>query len=314
MPEQKVHITRIEPHPDNARHDTGDVTELAASIRAQGLLQPLVVCVHPWRPGAYLLLAGHRRLAAAKQLRLDYVPVIVRQAPEEAQVLMLVENCQRVELSAVEKAEAMGRLRDTGWVPARIARETGLSVSSVNRYLALLELDQASRDRVRAGTVAVGDAIAAVASTRQSARRASGHWPPGPRRPATVPAEHFSETHPLGGRAQVRCELAGHEARKYGKRRGSTAGLACGECWEAVIREDERSGGKLAAQGRKPEAVTAAQRERLDALSTMRLHDSSDPVPAPGVVTAAEAAERLGVTPRTVERYKSQLRSQVAAS
>lgn len=245
MADQKVHVSRIEPHPDNARHDIGDVTELAASIRAQGLLNPLTVCAHPWRPAGYLLLAGHRRLAAAK-LVLDYVPVNVRPVPEEAQVLFLVENCQRVELTAMEKAEAMGKLVETGWTPKRIAAETGLSQPSVSRYLSLLELDAASRDRVRAGQVPVGDAVAAVASTRQASRVQRGYRPPGPRRQVTVKAEHFSDRHPLADDARIRCELAGHEARKYGKLRGRNAGVACGECWEAVIRQDERARARTA--------------------------------------------------------------------
>lgn len=70
--ERLVHISRIDEHPENARHDTGDVSELAASIRAQGLLYPMLVRAHPWKPGAYELLDGHRRLAACQKLRMEH--------------------------------------------------------------------------------------------------------------------------------------------------------------------------------------------------------------------------------------------------
>lgn len=95
MASRVAHISRIEPHPENARRDVGDVTELAASIRARGLLSPLIVCAHPRRPGGYQLLAGHRRLAACKKLGIDQVPVKIVPVPEEHTVTMLVENCQR---------------------------------------------------------------------------------------------------------------------------------------------------------------------------------------------------------------------------
>lgn len=245
MADRQAHVSRIEPHEQNVRQDLGDLAELAASIRAQGILQPLVVCVHPWRPGCFQLLAGHRRLAAAKLAGLDYVPVVVRQAAEEPRVPMLVENLQRAQLTAVEKAEAFGALlAQPGWNVARISRETGLAESGIYRYLDLLKLDEASLDRVRSGQVRVGDAIDAVRGTRAAARPpAPGQrrrTSPEPRRKVAVGSDHFSGSHPLAGDAQVRCELAGHAGRKYGTLHGRANSLACGACWEAVIRADAR--------------------------------------------------------------------------
>lgn len=312
MPDSRVPVVRIEPHEANIRNDIGDVTELAASIRVHGILQPLVVCPHPWRPGCYQLLAGHRRLAAAKLAGLSYVPVTVRAVPAEASVVMLVENLHRENLGPVEKAEAFGGLlSQPGWSVARISRETGLAASGIYRYLDLLKLDQDSLERVRAGHVKVGAAIEAVRGTQPAGRPRTGSAPP--RRRVTVQAEHFSEAHPLADQARIRCELAGHEAPKYGKLHGRVASLACGACWEQVIREDDRSGGKLAAEGRKPEARTAAARENMAALDGVRFREVGEP-PTPGTMTAAEAAAQLGVTPRTVQRYKDQLRSQAAVS
>lgn len=242
MPEQPLHVSRIHPHPDNARKQLRNIDELAASIRAQGLLSPLTVCAHPHIPAAYQLLAGHRRLAALKLLRKDYVPAKIVPAPSAAEITMLVENCQRDELTAAEKAEAMGRLREQGYSPARISRETGLAPSTVSRYLSLLELDQPTRDRVRDGQVAVGDAIAAVHSTRAAARKQRGERKPGPRK-VTVEAPHFSVTHRLAEAARVACELAGHQGRKIGASAGYPG--ACGACWEHVIRKDERTAGRV---------------------------------------------------------------------
>lgn len=69
MADRMVHVSRIDPHPDNIRRDLGDVSELADSIRAVGLLQPLIVCVHPWRPGGYQLLEASLELVRDKKVR-----------------------------------------------------------------------------------------------------------------------------------------------------------------------------------------------------------------------------------------------------
>jgi len=232
MAERLAHISRIEPNPENPRRDLGDVTELADSIRAVGLLEPLVVQPHPWKPGHYELLAGERRLAACKLARVDQVPIVVRAGGMDPTVAGLVENCHRKELTAVERAEAMGKLRDEqGWSRARIAKETGLSAGTVSRTLELLELDAGSRERVRSGLVKVGDARAAVRTSRAATRTQRGAVNRG--RKVTVDPPHFSTAHRLSPVARAACREAGHKARKYG--------VACGQCWETAIRQDEQS-------------------------------------------------------------------------
>jgi ParB/RepB/Spo0J family partition protein len=232
---QLVHVSRIEPHPENARSELSGIPELAASIRAVGLLQPLVVCAHPWRPAGYMLLDGHRRLAAVKLVRLDRVPVMIRAVPEDAQTVMLVADLTHSPLSVVDRAEAMGKLIANGWSPARISAETGLSISRVSQILALNDLDQGTRDRVASGIIPVTTAVKAVRHTRAATRRSRG-MPP---RKVSVAAEHFSAEHPLAGDARIRCELGGHGGRKVGRRAGFSG--ACGACWEAAIRGDERT-------------------------------------------------------------------------
>jgi ParB family chromosome partitioning protein len=151
-----VHIGRLHPHPRNIREDLGDLAEMAASVAMHGVLQPIVVEPHPGIPNAYQVLAGHRRLQAARLAGGEQVPIVVRQMlpgvePEE---LMLIEDCHRAVLGPMEKAKAMGALRAMGYTASRIARSVGLSQSAVSFYLALLELDPAPQQRVRSGALA----------------------------------------------------------------------------------------------------------------------------------------------------------------
>jgi hypothetical protein len=108
----------------------------------------------------------------------------------------------------------------------------------VSYYFTLLELDEGTQDRVAAGTVGVGEAMAAVRRTRARTARASGRKP---RPKVTVTAAHFSAAHPLAEPARTRCEQADHQARKLGRNPKKPWPGACGACWEAAIRADERT-------------------------------------------------------------------------
>lgn len=225
--EDYVSIHRLHAHPANIRRDLGDLTELAASVREHGILQALIVEPDQRRRGHYLVLGGHRRLEAARLAGLDELPVSIRKPSGSAgtTVVMLVENCQRSDLGPVEKAEAMGRLRDREHMSAvAISRATGLSQSAVSYYLSLLDLDEASRERVRAGQVGAGEAIAAVRKVRAQSRGK-------PRRKAVVQAPYFGADHPLAGLARETCKSAGHKTGRLGR-------TACGACFEAAIRAD----------------------------------------------------------------------------
>jgi ParB family chromosome partitioning protein len=232
--QQSMHTGRVLPSPGNIRSELGDLTGLVASIRAHGILQPLAVEPYPGRPGYFRIVAGHRRHAAALAAGLERVPVTVRETAATPTVLMLVENMHRAGLNPMDKAEAMGRLRDEEkWTAARIAREAGLTESTVGFYLALLELDKKSQARVRNGSLSAADAVAAVRRIRKRNRAKEGKTAMGA--PEWEP-DHFTSQHPLARKAASLCEARDHSMRR---RIGRSA--ACGECWETVIRADERT-------------------------------------------------------------------------
>jgi ParB/RepB/Spo0J family partition protein len=132
-------IASLRPNPLNPRAEIegAGLEELAESIRAQGVLQPLLVT----RSG--VVVAGHRRLAAARQAGLSEVPVVVRDLdPVQQQEIMLVENLQRQDLSPVEEARAYRRLLDGGYTTAQLARSIGVPAARINARLVLLRLDE----------------------------------------------------------------------------------------------------------------------------------------------------------------------------
>lgn len=148
------------PHPLNPRGpvDAGadDIAELAASIAAQGVLVPLLVT-----PGG-MVIAGHRRLAAARIAGLTTVPVIVRDlSPTEQLAAMLVENLQREGVGPVRLGTAFQRLFQAGNSSREIGRMIGKSAGYVDYYRALTRLPADLQARVEAGalSVAVGNAL-----------------------------------------------------------------------------------------------------------------------------------------------------------
>lgn len=151
--EKLIYISteKIHPHPDNPRKDLGDLTELAESIKVQGVLQnltvvPFVSKIDPKLNGEdlYTVIIGHRRLAAAKLVEVDELPCIVTEMSEQDQVAtMLLENIQRSDLTVYEQAQGFRQLSmDFGMSPASIAEKTGFSQSTVRRRLKIADLNQ----------------------------------------------------------------------------------------------------------------------------------------------------------------------------
>jgi ParB family chromosome partitioning protein len=135
MQVRRVALERVRFHPDNIRRDLGDITGLAASVRAHGILQPLVAenC------GAFLqLLMGHRRLAAAHAAKLRTVPVVVVRAHQldEALLLMLAENTRRESLTGPDRAAALRKLvEDHDYTRAELAEHLGVSAATVSNWM-----------------------------------------------------------------------------------------------------------------------------------------------------------------------------------
>lgn len=151
-------LDQIKPHDGNVRRNLGDLTELAASIAGQGVLQPLVVA----RTGNdYVLIAGHRRLAAAKEAGLTNVPCVIRTDLDTraAQLqAMLTENLQRTDLTVMEEAVAYEQLQLLGVKPAAIAKTTGRSKKTVDSRLRLMSLPEQTRAGIDDGQITLADA------------------------------------------------------------------------------------------------------------------------------------------------------------
>jgi ParB family chromosome partitioning protein len=160
---QLLPITAIEPHPDQPRRhfDDAALDELAASIGARGLIQPLVV-----RPteGNYQIVAGERRWRAAQRAGIHEVPVIVRDFTTiEAFEIALLENIQRQDLNAIEEAEAYRKLIDVyGHTQEELGKLVHKSRSHIANLLRLLELPQRVRQMVATGALTMGHARAIV--------------------------------------------------------------------------------------------------------------------------------------------------------
>lgn len=135
-----VEVSKIYPHPENPRKNIGDITELADSIKASGVLQNLTLV--PRDKDTYTVIIGHRRLAAAKKAGLEKVPCVVTNMDEKEQIAtMLLENMQRTDLTLYEQAQGFQMMLDFGETVDYISEKTGFSKATVRRRVKLLELD-----------------------------------------------------------------------------------------------------------------------------------------------------------------------------
>ena len=137
-------VDRLTPHPDNPRKELGDLTELADSIKANGILQNLTVVVDDPTSSysKFTVIIGHRRLAAAKLAGLKEVPCVITTMTGREQIqTMLLENMQRSDLTVYEQAQGFQMMLDMGDTVEEIAEKSGFSKTTVRRRVKLLELD-----------------------------------------------------------------------------------------------------------------------------------------------------------------------------
>ncbi len=163
------------------RFDSATLAELAASIQAQGLVQPIVVT--PRKGGDYTIIAGERRWRAARQAGLQQVPVSIREVADERELLemALVENLQRTDLNPIEEAAAYRRLAaDFGLKQEEVAQRVGKSRAAVSNTVRLLGLPEEVQEYLRQGQLtagqarpllALGDADEQIRVARQAVRR-----------------------------------------------------------------------------------------------------------------------------------------------
>ena len=149
-------IIALHPHPDNPRKDLGDLTELAASIKAKGVLQNLTVVRAD--EGGYRIITGHRRHAAAKLAGLAELPcVIADMTPQEQFETMMVENVQRSNLTVYEQAEGFQMMLDMGGSVEQVAEKTGFSETTIRRRVKLLDLDKKKFQKAEARGATMAD-------------------------------------------------------------------------------------------------------------------------------------------------------------
>lgn len=178
---QKIVMLRVDqlhPHPANPRKDLGDLTELADSIKAKGVLQNLTVVpfysqVHKREmEGMYTIIIGHRRHAAAKLAGLTELPCVITHMTDEEQIdTMAIENLQRSDLTAYEQGEHFQMMLDMGGRTVQeVAEKTGFSERTIRRRLELTKLDKPKFKKAEAKGGTMSDYLK-VASIENEDRR-----------------------------------------------------------------------------------------------------------------------------------------------
>lgn len=167
-----VRLTEIEPNRGQPRQDFDEqaLSELADSIAAHGLIQPIVV--RPTAEGTYKIIAGERRWRACRMAGLDTVPVVVKEVDDKALTeLALIENLQREDLNDIELALGFKALMESyGLTQEQVAQSMGKSRSAVTNTLRLLSLKDSELDAVRHGIISAGHARALLACEDEEIR------------------------------------------------------------------------------------------------------------------------------------------------
>lgn len=218
---------------NNVRKTYTEIEELAGSIRANGLLQPIVV--RRSAEGKHIIIMGHRRKRALL-LNAEYhhgpgrVRVIVRHKEllsDDVLAQMLSENMSRVGLDPIEEARGLRKLQaQRNLSEMDVARQIGATQTWVSARLRLLDLSPEDQAAVSRRKMSIGAGV-------RKARVGGGNVRPGA--VGKTNGSFLSSTHPLASKVARRCESLNH---KRGP--NSVGGIGCGVCWDAVIRTDER--------------------------------------------------------------------------
>jgi ParB family chromosome partitioning protein len=162
---QQIAVASLKPgkYQPRTRMDEASLAQLADSIRARGVIQPIVV--RPVAAGQYEILAGERRWRAARLAGLERVPAVVREVPDEAALgIGLIENIQREDLNPIEEANGLKRLiEEFKLTHDEVAQAIGRSRAGVSNLLRLLELAASVQAMVQEGRIDMGHARALLA-------------------------------------------------------------------------------------------------------------------------------------------------------
>jgi len=171
--DQQIPVEQIVPNPDQPRRQFSaeKLSELAASIREKGVIQPLILRRHPRDADRYEIVAGERRWRAAQMAQLHTVPAVIRDLDDtEVLEVAIIENIQRSDLNAVEEAAGFRHLMDRfGHTQERLSEALGKSRSHIANLLRLLNLPEDVLDLVRQGELSAGHARALITSDDPSA-------------------------------------------------------------------------------------------------------------------------------------------------
>ncbi len=140
-----IPIRRLKHHPENPRKDLGDLTELAESIRKNGIMQNLTVVYEKMGEvdtGRYLVVIGNRRMEAAKLAGVEELPCVISEMDHKTQIAtMLEENMQRADLTVFEQAQGFQMMMDLGYSAKDISEKTGFGETTVRRRIKMAEMD-----------------------------------------------------------------------------------------------------------------------------------------------------------------------------
>lgn len=165
----QIPTNQLEPNPLQPRGiiNSESISELVESIREHGILEPLIVAK---TPAGYQIIAGERRWRAARTLKLEYVPAIIKETtPQQMLEMAIVENVQRKDLNPMERAKAFLRLKDEfSFDNNQIAKKVSKSVPYVINCLKLLTLPDAIKDGLLSGLISEGHAraLSGIGDTR----------------------------------------------------------------------------------------------------------------------------------------------------
>ncbi len=155
---QEIAVELIDPNPYQTRRQINEaaLAELAESIRASGVVQPVVL--RPAAEGRYQLVAGERRWLASRRAGKATIPAVVRQiSNEQAMEITIIENLQREDLNPIEQARAFERLsREFNLTQEQIASRTGKDRASIANFIRLLKLPDALQDALESGIISFG--------------------------------------------------------------------------------------------------------------------------------------------------------------